>query len=138
LVTDTLIDSFPVSQYDTSVAEVLQEIDEYRKLESDWDSEGALPISEEAARVAAWLVQMVALSARHQGVTWQAPVAGPSADGGINLEWESPDRQLLVIIQPEHLPIVECVIEEGRKSPHRVHVSGWAAIDYALWAISGR
>ena len=68
MVTDTLIDSFPVSQYDASVAEVLQEIDEYRKLRPDWDSEGALPISEEAARLAVWLVQMVALSARHQSV----------------------------------------------------------------------
>jgi hypothetical protein len=138
LVTDTLIDSFPVAQYDSSVAEVLKEIDEYQKLGPDWDSEGALPISEEATRLAVWLVQMVALSARHQGVPWQAPVAGPNADGGINLEWESKGRQLLVIIQPGQLPIVECVIEEGGKAPRRLQASVWETIDHALWAISGQ
>ena len=100
MVTDTLIDSFPVSQYDASVAEVLKEIGEYQSLKADWNSEGALAVSPEAAHLAAWLVQMVALSARHQGVSWQPPVVGPSADGGINLEWDGADRQLLVMVRP--------------------------------------
>jgi hypothetical protein len=66
MVSDALLDSFPISRYDASVAEVLKEIAEYEKLPADWDAEGALPISPEAARLAAWLVQMVALSSRHQ------------------------------------------------------------------------
>jgi hypothetical protein len=137
LVTDTLIDSFPVSQYDASVAEVLQAIEEYQKLGPDWDSEGALPISEEAAHLAVWLVQMVALSAKHQRVSWQAPVAGPNADGGINLEWESKGRRLLVIARPGQVPVVECVIEEDGEAPRRLQASVWDCIDHALWAMSG-
>jgi hypothetical protein len=137
MVTDTLIDSFPVSQYDASVAEVLKEIDEYQKLGPDWDSEGALPISEEAAHLAVWLVQMVALSAKHQRVSWQAPVAGPNADGGINLEWESKGRRLLVIVLPGQVPDVECVIEEDGIAPRGLQASVWDSIDHALWAMSG-
>jgi hypothetical protein len=137
LVSDALIDSFPVSQYDASVAEVLEEISEYQDLKPDWDSEGALPISQQATRLAAWLVQMVALSARHQGVSWQAPVVGPNADGGINLEWESKGRQLLVIVRPEQQPVVECVIAEEGNPPRRLQVSVWDSIDQALWAING-
>ena len=72
MVTDVLLDSFPLSRYDPSVTEVLREIDEYQKLEADWDSERALPISPEAARLAAWLVQLVAHSARQQGLLWQS------------------------------------------------------------------
>src|SRR5207245_241286 len=74
MVTDALLDSFPVSRYDTSVAEVLKEIGQYQKLQADWDAEGALPVSQEAAWLAAWLVQVVALSAKHQGISWQPPV----------------------------------------------------------------
>src|SRR5436190_21569446 len=73
MVTEALLDSFPVSRYDTSVAEVLNEISEYGQLRADWDAEGALPISQEATRLASWLVQMVALTAKHEGVSWQPP-----------------------------------------------------------------
>ena len=60
MVTDALLDSFPVAQYDASVAEVLKGIGEYQKLVADWDSTGALPVSPDVVHLAAWLVQMVA------------------------------------------------------------------------------
>jgi hypothetical protein len=138
MVSDVLLDSFPVSRYDASVAEVLKEIGEYENLPADWDAEGALPVSPEAGRLAAWLVQMVALSARHQGISWQPPVVGPNADGGINLEWESEGRQLFVMIRPGQQPFVECVTEEVGVSPRRQTLSAWDTMDLALWAISGQ
>src|SRR2546425_10700689 len=76
MVTDALLDSFPVSRYDTSVSEVLQEIGEYQTLQADWDAEGALPASQEAVSLAALLVQMMVLSTKHQGISWQPPVVG--------------------------------------------------------------
>jgi hypothetical protein len=137
MVTDALIESFPVSQYDASVAEVLTEISEYQKLGADWDSEGALPVSQSAARLAAWLVQMVAHSTKHQGAAWQPPVVGPNADGGINLEWEGDGRQVFVVVPPGEQPSMECVIEEAGIEPRRQIVTIWDAIDLALWALSG-
>jgi hypothetical protein len=135
MVTDALLDSFPISRYDASVAEVLNEIADYQQLQADWDAEGALPVAQVAARLAAWLVQMVALTSRHQGVSWQAPVAGPNADGGINLEWEGADRGLFVMIQPGERQFVECIIEEAGKQPRRETLSVWDTIDLALWAM---
>ena len=135
MVTDALLDSFPVSRYDTSVAEVLKEIGEYQKLPADWDAEGALPVSQEAAWLAAWLVQIVALSAKQQGISWQPPVVGPNADGGINLEWEGGGRQLFLMIRPEQLPSVECVTEELGVPPRRHTLSAWDTIDLILWVI---
>jgi hypothetical protein len=136
MVADALLDSFPVTQYDASVAEVLEEIREYQKLDADWDSEGACPVSLEAGRLAAWLVQMVALSARLQGAPWEPPVVGPNADGGINLEWDGKSRHVLVMIRPGDQPHVECILDEGVSPPRRQIVSPWVAIDLALWAIS--
>ncbi len=135
MVTDTLLDSFPVSRYDASVAEVLKEIGEYQSLPADWDAEGALPISQESARLAAWLVQMVALSAKYQGISWQPPIVGPNADGGMNLEWEGDGRQLFVMITPGQQPFVECVTEERGASPRREILSAWDTIDLILWAL---
>jgi hypothetical protein len=117
------------------VAEVLKEIDAYEHLPADWDAAGALPISPEAARLAAWLVQRVAHSARHQGISWQPPVVGPNADGGINLEWEGEGRQLFVMIRPGQPPFVECVTEEAGAPSRRQTLSLWDTIDPALWAI---
>lgn len=136
MVTDTLLESFPLSQYDASVAEVLNEIAGYQELEADWDAEGALPVSPEVSHLATWLVQMVALSAKHQKAAWQPPLVGPSADGGINLEWESAGRQLLVMIRPGHPHLAECIIHEAGSPPRRRIASVWEAIDQALWAIS--
>ena len=110
--------------------------DQYQELEADWDAEGALPVSPDVSHLATWLVQMVALSAKHQKVAWQPPVVGPSADGGINLEWESAERQLLVMIRPGQPHLAECIIQEAGSPPRRRIVSVWDAIDQALWAIS--
>jgi hypothetical protein len=119
IATDALLDSFPISRYDSSVAQVLKENGDYQKLQADWDAEGALPVSPEAARLAAWLVQMEALSAKHQGICWQAPVVGPNADGGINLEWEGDGRQLFVMDRPGQQVPIECVTEEPGVPPRR-------------------
>jgi hypothetical protein len=135
MVADALLNSFPVSRYDSSVAEVLKEIGDYAKLEADWDSEGALPVATEAARLAAWLVQMVAMSARHQGIQWQPPVVGPGADGGIHLEWEGAGRDAFVIVPAAGGSLVECVTEENGSSPRRETLSAWDAIDSVLWAL---
>jgi hypothetical protein len=128
--------SAPVSRYDASVAEVLKEIAEYQKLGADWDSEGALPISPEAVRLASWLVQSVAISAKKQGISWHPPIVGPSADGGINLEWEGDDRQVFLMIRPHQLQHVECVIEKSGARPTRQTISIWNAIEQSLEAIS--
>jgi hypothetical protein len=138
MVTDALLDSFPVSRYDASVAEVLNEIAEYQQLHADWDAEGALPVAQVAARLASWLVQMVAHTSRHQGIPWQAPVAGPNADGGINLEWQSEDRGLFVMIRPGERQLVECLIEEADTQPRRETLSVWDTIDLALWAMGSQ
>lgn len=138
MVKDALLESFPTSRYDAGVAEVLKEIGEYQHLGSDWDSEGALPVTEEAVRLAAWLVQLVALSTRLQGVPWQSPVVGPSADGGINLEWGEEGRQVFVAVPAAGEHLVECVTEEPGSPPRRQTVSAWEAIDSVLWALSGK
>jgi hypothetical protein len=138
LVTDALLDTFPVSRYDASLAEVLREIEQYQELAADWDGEGALPVSRGAARLAAWLAQMVALTARHRGIAGRAPVVGPNADGGINLEWEGDDRQLFIILRPTEPHVVECVIEEAGAPPARQSMSIWDVIDQALMTIDER
>jgi hypothetical protein len=135
LVTEALLDSFPVSRYDTSLADVLNEIEEYAKLGPNWDSEGALPISAESTRLAAWLVQLVAHTARHRSISWRPPVVGPNADGGINLEWSREGRQVLMLIRPGQL-LVEGIIEQSGCRPTRKMFTVWDAIDEALSAIS--
>lgn len=132
MVTEALIETFPVARYDASLAQVLEEIAAALALPDDWDGEGALPISSEATQLAAWLVQMVAHSARHHGLTWRPPVVGPNPDGGINIEWEGTTRQLFVLIRPDQQPLVECVVEETGSMPQRQMVSAWEAIDLAL------
>ena len=133
-MTEALLDSFPVSQYDASLADVLSEIEGYAKLGPDWDSEGASPIDPESTRLAAWLVKLVAHTARHQAISWQPPVVGPNADGGINLEWGGDGRQALMLIRPGQ-PLVEGIIEPSGCRPTRKMLTIWDAIDEALSAM---
>jgi hypothetical protein len=135
VIADTLLDSFPTSRYDASVAEVLNEIRTFQGLEADWDSEEAFPMSSEAIRLACLIVQMVAREARNQRVSWQPPGVGPNPDGGIDLEWEGGSRRVLMIIRPVEPPSVECIVEEVGSQPRREMLSAWDAFDRALWAI---
>jgi hypothetical protein len=126
----------PVSQSWARITGPLDEIDEYRDLEEDWDLEGALRIDAGAADLASRIVQWVDATARQQGVLWREPVLGPIASGGILLTWGGPGRRVTLLTQPGMPYTVECVIEMAGARPNRQVVSVTDAIEHALWALS--
>jgi hypothetical protein len=119
------------------VADALKEIEEYKSLDADWDLEGALPVDREAADLAARLVELVDTGARQREVPWQTPVVGPIADGGIALTWEGKNRRVLTITHPGQSLTVECVRKLADTQPERQIISLDAAVEHALWALSG-
>jgi hypothetical protein len=127
--------SLPTPQPDIRIDAVLHEIEAYRQLEADWDLEGALAVDAEAADAAARLVELVDRKARDGGLTWQDPVVGPLADGGIALSWDSASRRALLVVHPGQVDAVECVIRAAGSEPSRRTATLTDAVTCALWAM---
>lgn len=73
------------------ISKELAQLDEFAKLEPDWDSYGSERISPDAIDQARSLIELVA---KARGV---APYAvAPVADGGVYVEWRGPNGKLEV------------------------------------------
>lgn len=71
---------------------------ELSRLESDWDSYGALPASNRAIAAAGTLVSRIIARTGPQGVPHEIM---PIADGGISLEWRYPTVELGLNAYPD-------------------------------------
>jgi len=87
---------------DVSLDSILERLTQLTKLESDWDSYGALPVSPVAFVKACQLLIDVkyALSALVGDRLLPSDVA-PIADGSLQMEWRGPHGQLEVEIKPD-------------------------------------
>jgi hypothetical protein len=127
--------SIPTPPRDLRIRAVLEEIEAYGHLEDDWDLEGALAVDAKAAKAAARLVELVSLKAAEHALTWQDPIVGPVADGGIALSWESESRRALLVVHPGQADAVECVIKTAGEEPTRRINTLADAVTDALWAL---
>ena len=87
---------------DVSLDSILERLTQLTKLESDWDSYGALPVSPVAFVKACQLLIDVkySLSALVGEQLLPSDVA-PIADGSLQMEWRGPHGQLEVEIKPD-------------------------------------
>jgi hypothetical protein len=121
---------------DPNLADVLHELDEYRSLGPDWDSEDALPVSGEAVSAASNFVRLVDRAARTAGIPWIAPTVGPVPSGGIDVWWDGEGRSALITFEADvHHAI--CVTRRAGARPVRQELPIEEAIDRALWAMGG-
>lgn len=95
----------PVSTYDTSYKSwmpwALEQLDELRELEADWDSYGADPIAPRAIALATNLLYLV--DEKLSGVAFEQSwpqIVAPRADGGVQIEWGTPPTQIAVHADP--------------------------------------
>lgn len=71
---------------------------ELTRLEADWDSYGALPMSNRAVAAAGALISRILARSGDRGVPHEIT---PIADGGVSLEWRYPSRELGLNACPE-------------------------------------
>ena len=79
--------------YATAHQRLLQHIGELEKLQSGWDSYGAIKI-EDAARANA--VAFVTMLLPRLDAPVPPPVVGPTPDGGVVLRWETSEGEVMV------------------------------------------
>ena len=72
---------------------VRRQLERLQKLEENWDSYGAQPVSGVALNVSVDLL-------KHFGPRFEPPRIAPLPNGGLQLEWESPDYEVSVEISP--------------------------------------
>src|SRR5215213_2401838 len=78
-----------------------QRLDELSKLERDWDTYGALPLTPTALSVAeAIMRKVVKASEKPLGERVAPYTIMPIADGGVSLEWRGPRADLELDIGP--------------------------------------
>jgi hypothetical protein len=116
------------------LAEALEKIDRCRRLQADWDGEGALPIQEEVAARTTTLLSQVAEEAVVLGLQWQSPAIAPSPDGALELSWEVGNRWAMLVVSPGQVSI-ECVTQEGSSPPRHSQESHGDAVQLAIWAL---
>jgi hypothetical protein len=126
----------PETRSDFRVADTLNQIADYLRLEPDWDLEEALPIDRGAAGLAAQIVGLVEHAAWQQGIPWRPPDVGPDPEGGIDLVWGGSGRRALLMARPHQSNTLDCVTTEAGGLPFRQTVSIPDAVRYALWALS--
>jgi hypothetical protein len=68
------------------------------RLEADWDSYGALPVSNRAVAAAGTLISRVLARSGDRGIPHEIM---PIADGGVSLEWRYPASELGINACPE-------------------------------------
>jgi hypothetical protein len=79
----------------------LQRLDELSKLERDWDSYGALPLTSTAlARADATMRKTVDLLGPTLGERVAPYTLMPIADGGVSIEWRGPSETLELDVGP--------------------------------------
>ena len=80
----------------------LQRLDELAQLEPDWNSYGAAAMSPRAIKIAREFLKSVAKRLVDKvGERVRPYVVVPLADGGVQIEWRSPERDLEVEIGPD-------------------------------------
>jgi hypothetical protein len=92
------------------VAEVLQsDLDNLiekaqllKQLPFDWDEERAISIEDTTVDYACWFLKhYYNYTLKHLGIKIQLPEINPCPDGSIDLEWHTPDAQLLINIRKD-------------------------------------
>lgn len=82
------------AQTQNAVIEAIEKIVSFRELEKGWDGDRAFPLTDDACRMAIWLVVNVTSTEAPR------PQLVPLADGGIQAEWHVFGNDLEVEISP--------------------------------------
>ncbi|MGI8689122.1 MAG: hypothetical protein ACR2M3_11140 [Thermomicrobiales bacterium] len=77
------------------VAEDIQQLQEFARLEADWNSYGAKPTAQTAITVATDLLKQVARIARVR-----PDFVAPLANGGVQLEWADGAAEIAIRVYP--------------------------------------
>lgn len=119
---------------DTMLRPVLQVLDELERLDPNWDSYGAEPVSRVAVARARALVQTVAeqLGGASGEVARPAGVS-PLVDGGVQVEWSGPQGRIEVEIAPDGT--LRCVLDHGRGTEPRVTTIAVATVQDSVQLI---
>jgi hypothetical protein len=97
---------------------VLQEIEELRDLEDDWDSYGGAPPTEASLSSAKQLIERVERHYRTRAGEHVCPFdVAPIPRGGVQIEWRSPDVHLEVEVGPagDYSYLLKRIHAEGRE-----------------------
>jgi hypothetical protein len=99
-----------------------ERLGELGKLEADWDSYGALPVSDRSLGAASELVGRLVARARNAGVPHEIM---PIADGGVALEWRYPTIELGLNACPKGgwTALLVERSEQGRRAVERYDLS---------------
>jgi hypothetical protein len=94
--------------------DVVLDLTTLSRLEEDWDGDGGIAVSEAARDLAVMLVVKTLLEAREARLGWLRPTASTTGDGGVELLWRSPAKELLVVIDAE--PATDSLVTVTRSS----------------------
>lgn len=90
------------------------ELDELKTLEENWDSYGGQPIDRELIPKAMELLRAI----RSSGVS--KPFVAPVPNGGINIEWNTPEKFLGVKIRKDEIRYFFANRVDGTKKPGKI------------------
>jgi hypothetical protein len=116
------------------LGDAFERIDRCRGLQSDWDGEGALPITEDVADRATTLLSRAAEEASRLGLQWENPAIAPSPDGALELSWEVEDRWVMLVVSLGPASI-GCVVQEDDIPPKHTDASAQGAVQLVIWAL---
>jgi hypothetical protein len=85
----------------SAYTELLERVDAFRDLPESWDSYGASRIENAAIATTKKLLVALEVELEHEQEGGAPCFAGPVADGGVQLEWQSADRLLEVTVGPD-------------------------------------
>jgi hypothetical protein len=137
----TLDATVSVSQHGPAVLRpAFQRLDDLSKLEHDWDTYGALPLTANALELAETTMRKVVKALGKSLPERVAPyTVMPIADGGVSIEWRGPMADLELDIGPSgalSYLIIERV-DEDRRFEEGSEISEQQALDLVRRVIGG-
>ncbi len=114
-----------------ALAEALEELRGYARLERNWDGEDGLPPGNAAVQAAAEILAGSYALAPRNRVRWTPPTIAPTPEGGIDLSWEADGGWLMLMI--DHDPVaIRCVARRPGQPSHHLAVTSDEAVGTVL------
>jgi hypothetical protein len=115
---------------ESPIQTVLDHLIEFARLDADWDSYGAEPVSSHAIGLASRLLLDIDRQALDLVGNYPQPFAAPLSDGGVQIEWKNKHTKIGVQIAPDGA--LGYLLVEGDKpnrSSKEEHDVAWSDIE---------